>query len=194
MSSPVITAPPETDTTSALRTMYAHRVRRLAVVDASGALAGIVTRRDLFERAKAGAPIADVMASPPYTTGPDVPIVHAAALMRTLGIGALPVLDHGRLVGMITESDIFDAFLDLLGARGACTRLIVPVPDLGGGAAGVLAAAASADAAPVTLAAYVTRYGPTVIITIAGHDPQRLVQALKEAGLEPSHVQSTAAV
>src|SRR5579884_2521572 len=129
MTSPAITVSPETDKTTALRTMYVHKIHRLPVVDEHGRLVGIVTQRDLLERGSAATPLRDIMTPGPYTTAPDVPIVRAAALMRTVGIGALPVVDRGQVVGIITESDIFDAFLELLGARHEGARVVVPLPD-----------------------------------------------------------------
>jgi acetoin utilization protein AcuB len=47
--------------------------------------------------------------------------------MRDKDIGALPVLDNGALVGIITETDIFDAFLEILGFRSRGTRLSVEI-------------------------------------------------------------------
>ena len=42
-------------------------------------------------------------------------------------MGALPVVDNGKLVGIITESDIFDAFIDLMGLRQTGTRVVIDV-------------------------------------------------------------------
>ncbi|HKX16986.1 MAG TPA: CBS domain-containing protein [bacterium] len=142
MTSPVITTRPETETSAALKTMYVHKVRRLPVVDERGALVGIVTQRTLYEHGKASTPVADLMTPAPYTTAPETPIVEAAAKMRALGFGALPVLDRGQLVGIITESDIFAAFLELLGAGRAGTHLVVPVAHVTTGVSAVLAALA----------------------------------------------------
>src|SRR5579864_5708674 len=96
MTSPAITTRPDTETSAALKTMYVHKVRRLPVVDERGTLVGIVTQRTLYEHGKASTPVADLMTASPYTTAPESPIVEAAAKMRALGFGALPVLDHGR--------------------------------------------------------------------------------------------------
>ncbi len=195
MTSPVVTTTPTTDTTTALRTMYARRIRRLPVVDERGALVGIVTLRDLLEKAKGGAPVAAVMTSKPYTVGPDTPMVRAAALLRDLGVGALPVLDRGRLVGIITESDIFDAFLELLGARQEGVRLVVPLTDIAEDIVGILRAVAPTGARVTGLTTYADGGRPTVIVTADERDPRDLVRALIAAGFEPSSisVQSAAA-
>jgi acetoin utilization protein AcuB len=196
MTSPVITTRPGADTSAALKTMYVHKVRRLPVVDERDALVGIVTQRTLYEHGKATTPVGDLMTPGPYTTAPEVPIVEAAAKMRTLGFGALPVVDHGRLVGIITESDIFDAFLDLLGAGRIGTHLVVPITSVATGVRAVLDVLAHAKAPLTGVATYVDRHGPSVVLTADEQDPRDLVRALRDAGFEPSQisVQKTAGV
>jgi acetoin utilization protein AcuB len=188
MKSPVITTRPETDTSTALKTMYVHKVRRLPVVDERGALIGIVTQRTLYELGKASVPVADLMTPSPYTTAPEVPIVEAAAKMRTLGFGALPVLEHGQLVGIITESDIFDAFLELLGAGRSGTHLVIPIANVAHGVGAVVDALAHAKAPLTGLATYADRHGPSVVLTADEQDPRDIVRALRDAGFEPSQV------
>jgi acetoin utilization protein AcuB len=186
MTSPVITATPETETTAALRTMYTHKIHRLPVVDDRKTLVGIVTQRDLLEKGTAATLLGEIMIQGPYTTQPNVPITHAAALMRNLGVGALPVVDGGQIVGIITESDIFDAFLELLGARRAGTRLIVPLPDIAGGVARLLLALRPSGARLTGLTTYVDASGSSVIVTVDERDPRDLVRAIRDAGFEPA--------
>jgi acetoin utilization protein AcuB len=186
MSRPAVTATTTTKTKDALQTMYVRKIRRLPVVDERGKLVGIVTQRDLFQKGKATTPIGEIMTSDPYSTSPEVSIVQAATLMRTLGVGTLPVLDRGQVVGIITESDIFDAFLELLGARRAGVRLIVPLPDIGGGVAKVLQALAPTGASLTGLTTFVERGRPALILTADERDPRDLVRALSTAGFEPT--------
>ncbi len=196
MTSPVITATPETQTTAALREMYVHRIHRLPVVDDRMRLVGIVTQRDLLEKGTASTPLEEIMTREPYTTQPTVPITQAAALMRNLGVGALPVVDGGQVVGIITESDIFDAFLELLGARRPGTRLIVPVPDIAGGVAHLLQALTPTGARLTGLTTYADAGGSSVIVTVDERDPRDLVRAIRDAGFEPAliSVQDTSAL
>ncbi len=195
MSAPAITATPDTETTMALRTMYIHKIHRLPVVDARGKLVGIVTQRDLLQKGKATTPIGQIMTADPYTTSPEVSIVHIAVLLRNLGIGALPVLDRGQVVGIITESDIFDAFIELLGALRAGTRFTVPIPDIAGGVARVLEALAPLKTRLTGLTTYTHGGGLAVIVTADERDPRDIVRALRSAGFEPIDigVQSEAA-
>lgn len=69
--------------------------------------------------------IKEAMTKNPITIAPEATIEEAALLMREKEIGALPVVDNGELVGIITESDIFDAFLDLMGLKRTGTRIAV---------------------------------------------------------------------
>jgi acetoin utilization protein AcuB len=125
------------------------------------------------------------MTANPYTTAPEASLVDAARLMRNLGIGALPVLDRGFLVGIITESDIFDAVVELLGASRAGTRLIVPLPGVVG-VTKVLQALAPTGT-PVTGLTTITDHGrPAVIVTADERDPRDLVRALIDAGFNPT--------
>jgi acetoin utilization protein AcuB len=63
------------------------------------------------------------------TIVPDAYVEEAALLMRQHGIGALPVVEDGRLVGIITESDIFDAFIEIMGLNEPGTRLNLEAED-----------------------------------------------------------------
>lgn len=110
-----------------------HRVNQLPVV-VDGRLVGIITDRDLrdafpsvldaplFGSRKAkvasadpAAVIVEVVMSPNVTTiGPDASMAEAARLMRSQRIGALPVVEHERVVGILTRSNVLDAFVDLV--------------------------------------------------------------------------------
>lgn len=101
--------------------MRLGRVRHLPVIDDDGALlVGIVSQRDLFRDALAQAlgygrhaqqkildtlAVKDVMATEVVTIKPDAPLVEAAKLLTERKIGCLPVVENGRLVGILTEGD-----------------------------------------------------------------------------------------
>lgn len=105
--------------------MQAGGFRRLPVV-ADGKLVGIITERDLREHRGhlEHTKINGVMTGNPLTVTPGTTLEQAAQVMLERQIGGLPVLDEGRLVGIITASDVLNAFLDVMGAsRGGSTRI-----------------------------------------------------------------------
>jgi CBS domain-containing membrane protein len=100
--------------------MRADRIRHLPVLDENGDVCGIVSQRDLFRGALARAlgygdvaqrkllatlVVKEVMTTDVVTTTPETPLAEAAGLMLGRKIGCLPVVDDGKLVGIVTESD-----------------------------------------------------------------------------------------
>jgi acetoin utilization protein AcuB len=143
---------PESDPLAALGLCKSARIRRLPVVDAEDHLVGIVTRNMLEQfLAKAPSPgvmkrqhnIEQVMVSPALSVEPDYPLEEAARLMVVHKIGSLPVVDADRLIGIITETDIFKQFVEILGGQTQATRLTVEVPDTPGELAKVVNVIAS---------------------------------------------------
>jgi acetoin utilization protein AcuB len=132
---------PESDPLAALGLCKSARIRRLPVVDANDHIVGIVTRNMLEQfLAKAPSPgvmkrqhsVEQVMVSPALTVSPDYPLEEAARLMVAHKIGSLPVVDEGKLIGIITETDIFKEFVEILGGQAQALRLTVEVMDTPG--------------------------------------------------------------
>lgn len=105
--------------------MQAGGFRRLPVVK-DGKLVGIVTDRDLrehrghLEHTKINAAMSENL----LTISPEMTLEEAAQIMLERQIGGLPVVEEGRLVGIITASDVLNAFLEVMGAsRGGSTRI-----------------------------------------------------------------------
>jgi acetoin utilization protein AcuB len=106
----------------AVERMFRSKVRHLPVIGSAGELVGIVTDRDLRHQLFARAPfehgerrieevlraisVGDVMSSPVISVAPDDPLEVAARRMREDKIGSLPVVEGGRPVGIITETDL----------------------------------------------------------------------------------------
>ncbi len=110
--------------------MNLGRIRHIPVLD-DEALAGIITQRDLFrsallqslgdgtiaqDRALTWIRIKSVMSTDVVTVSPTTPVRVAAKLMIQQKIGCLPVLEQGKLVGILTEADFVAAFADHEGA------------------------------------------------------------------------------
>ena len=129
MSSPAEVVDPKTDVQSALKRMRDHRFRRLPVVNSKGRLVGIVTERDLLHASPSPATslsiwelnyllshltVDKVMTKSAIVVGLDTLVDTAAQIMLEKRIGGMPVVDdRGSVVGVITESDIFRAFLSM---------------------------------------------------------------------------------
>jgi CBS domain-containing protein len=111
MTAAVITAPAASPVRAVAELMRAHNVGAIVLVDAAGAPAGIVTDRDLAVRVvAAGAdpagPAAGHASDPVITAGADTEVQAAADLMAEHGIRRLPLLDAGRLAGIVTLDDL----------------------------------------------------------------------------------------
>jgi acetoin utilization protein AcuB len=124
MSPAPITITTDIDVQKALRVLAERGVRRLPVTDITGRILGIVTERDLLlavsHYINAPIEIENVMKRQVVSTTPDTPLAEAAMLMISHKIGGLPVVDtNQQLVGIITESDIFRAFVGMLGTEEA---------------------------------------------------------------------------
>src|SRR4030042_6173188 len=138
MSRDLITVTDKTAIDEALRGMREKKVRRLPVLNAKGKLVGIVAEKDMLYAAPPPATslsiheihylvskltVEEIMTKNVITVTDDTPLEEAASVMADKRIGALPVMHDGKLVGIVTETDIFKAFLDLLGAREPGVRL-----------------------------------------------------------------------
>jgi CBS domain-containing protein len=117
MSRPAVTVRQDADFQKALALMQEKKLRRLPVVDDDGQLVGIVVERDLLVAAmrylQSRVEVGDIMTRNVVTVGPDTGLAEVARTMLERKIGGLPVLEQGRLVGIITESDIFKCFVEL---------------------------------------------------------------------------------
>jgi len=116
----MVPVPPIRDSLSeAHRWMNANRIRHLPVVDEQGRLVGLVTQRMVLAAwAKHGAPkhamcgatvrelpVEMIMEKDVVTIAPDASVAEAARIMEARRIGCLPVVDKGKLVGILTEAD-----------------------------------------------------------------------------------------
>ena len=116
MSAHPVTVHDDADYKVALKLMQDHALHHVPVLDERENLVGIVAERDLLVAAthhmQAAVDVGDVMRRGVVTTTADTPVDEAAALMVDHRIGGLPVLDaRSRVVGVITETDIFRAFV-----------------------------------------------------------------------------------
>ncbi|WP_317913610.1 CBS and ACT domain-containing protein [Carnobacterium maltaromaticum] len=144
MTAEVITISEETKILEALDLMKDHQIHRLPVTK-DGQIKGLVTEGIIQENSPSTATslsihemnylltktaVGDIMLKNVITIAPDALLEEAADTMRKNQVSVLPVIgtDH-KLVGIITEKDIFAAFLDLLGYYNQGTRVVVDIKD-----------------------------------------------------------------
>ncbi|MDD5369287.1 MAG: CBS and ACT domain-containing protein [Anaerolineaceae bacterium] len=147
MTHPVISVHPELPIQEALNMMRLEHVRRLIVVGTRGELLGIVTKNDLLNASPSEVSslsvwemnyllskitVERVMVRNVITISENTPLEEAARIMADNKIGSLPVVKNGQVVGMITETDLFKVFLEMLGARESGVRLTVLLKDVPG--------------------------------------------------------------
>jgi len=158
MSRPVITVSPEAPINDMLAMFRSEHIRRAPVIK-SGKLVGIVTENDLLHASPSKLTtlsvwemhyliskikIKDIMTKKVTTVSRDTPIEEAARIMADKKLGGLPVMDNKKVVGMITETDLFKVFLELMGARDKGIRVTASVASKPGQLARITKAIAQA--------------------------------------------------
>lgn len=143
MSTDLVTITPDTTVIKALDLMRQHDIHRLPVV-VKGQLVGLLTESVIAKNSPSTATslsmhelnyllnkttAADIMIRRVITTSPDALLEQAASEMRNMDVGVLVVMDHAQLVGIITDKDIFEAFIDINGYYTPGTRFVVEVVD-----------------------------------------------------------------
>ncbi|MGD9134623.1 MAG: CBS and ACT domain-containing protein [Desulfobacterales bacterium] len=147
MSVPPLTIDPEESLSDAHAYMQKQNVRHLPVVKPDGKMVGLITEDDLLKAEPSSATslsvweihyllmavkVKAVMVKDVITTTEDTPIEEAAHIMLDKKIGSLPVMRDDKLVGIITESDIFRTFMELFAAREKGLRITLECPNRAG--------------------------------------------------------------
>jgi acetoin utilization protein AcuB len=199
------TVSPETSHPEALRMLHKESFSYLPVVDKSGKLVGVVTETDLLHAAPSSATslsiyemnyllsnlkVHEVMSSPAITIPEDTPIEEAARLMIEKEIGCLPVMRGNQLVGVITESDIFKTFVEILGQGTGVLRITLRSPDQPGELARLTGVIAKLGGNIHAVASFRGGDQQHVLFTfrIDGVEEAELIPALKQMGEQVVHV------
>lgn len=150
-----ITVSPDLSIAEAMEQMRNDKVHRYPVVDKKGKLVGIVTDQDLLYASPSSVTsltvweityllnqvkVKEAMTRDVITVKEDCPIEDAAGIMREKHVSGLPVMRGDQLVGIITESDLFDVFLELFMAQEKGVRLTVIAPYFKGSLAQITSA------------------------------------------------------
>ena len=185
----------------AMDILKAREIRHLPVLKGGEKLVGILSETDIKQASPSPATglkihevyylldkvkVKQIMTRRPYTISPDAPIEEAALVMREKKIGCLPVVEKGRLVGILTETDILDAFIESMGVRGPGYRIELALPDMGGVLFEVVKLLKDFDANVVSMAT--TSYDSTerkvLILRIETKNYKVLKTALRKSGYD----------
>jgi acetoin utilization protein AcuB len=143
MSKPVIAISPDLPVVEALNLMRREHIRRTPVVK-DGKMVGIVSDHDLLNASPSQTTslsvwelnyllskitVKEVMTRQVFSVSEDTPIEEAARIMADNKVGGLPVLRDDEVVGIITETDLFKIFLELMGARESGVRVTAFIPE-----------------------------------------------------------------
>ncbi len=143
MTKKVFTITPEESISEAIKMLREKGIKHLPVIK-TARLKGILSDRDIKDFSPSSATTLDiyelhyllartkvkeVMKTKVFTTSADTPIEEAARIMYDHDIGSLPVLDQSRLIGIISDRDIFRALVDITGIRHGGNRIYLTVED-----------------------------------------------------------------
>ena len=181
----VLTVRPSTTLAEALHVARKRGIRHLPVLDDEGHLVGIVSDRDLkratgmYDDVRMGA----IMTSTVHTAAPTFTVEEAARIMVTERISALPVTTEGRLVGLVTETDVLALFVRALGAAEPSSRLDV---DLGLDRDALAEVVGILETCGTPISSIVTLVSPDgrreAIIRVATIDPGAAIRTLEARG------------
>lgn len=191
-----ITVSPNTSVRDAMQLMREKKIRRLPVLDERGQLVGIVSEKDLLYASPSPVTslnvweihdllykltVQKVMSTRVITVNENQPVEDAARIMEDAKVGGLPVMRGKTVVGIITESDLFKAFLQFLGGRRPGVRVTAMIPNAKGTLAKITNAIYSAGGDIVGLAFSETSDAAQTEIAIKVQDvaQNKLVDALK---------------
>ena len=185
MTPPPAAVTGETTVKEALGIIEMHKLRHLPVLDDRGRLVGIVSEKDLL-RADEDNRVEKVMTREVVTVTEYTALEEAARIMADHRISSLPVMRDGKLVGIITETDLFYIFLELLGARQRGVRLTMLVPEERGMLASLTGEIAHMGGNILALGTFMGE-DPTnrmVTVKVADAPTDKLVAIMEALGME----------
>ena len=192
-----VTATEKTNYNQALRLLQQNKIKSLPILDSHGKLVGIVTQSDMlraepspvttlsvFEMASLLEKVTldKIMSRPVLAVDESCSITEAANFMVRNDIGCLPVLRAGKLVGIITDTDIFKTFIDITGGGQAGSRIEARMPDQKGQLAPFIEAFTKADSYIVSVAITYDKDGEHAFVDIKerGGDENKIQEELKK--------------
>jgi acetoin utilization protein AcuB len=167
MTTDVITVRPDDSMMKASKLMKDHEISRLPVVDEDNRVIGIISDRDIKEASPSKATtldvhelyyllseikVKDIMTRNPITLRQEETVEKAAVIMHDRKVGGLPVVDdEDKLVGVITESDVFRVFIEITRIRDGGIQMGFKLPRVAGAVKDILEDIAAAGAKPLSI-------------------------------------------
>lgn len=139
-----VTCSPDLSIQDAQELMKKEHVHRLPVLDKNGKLVGVISEKDILKAAPSPAStlsayetnyllnkltVKKIMSRNPVTITKDTTVEDAATIMIDQDLSCLPVLEEGKLIGIVSKSDLFKLLVETFGARMAGTTLTILVED-----------------------------------------------------------------
>lgn len=195
MTKEPVTASPETPVLEAIRLLKEKGFRRLPILK-DGRLVGLVTEKDLKDAMPSKATtlsvwemnyllskltVEEVMVRSVITIQAEAPLEAAALLMEERKIGALPVMEGERLVGIITVTDVMRAFTEVMGLKEGGVRLTLDIPDVPGALAQMAQAVVPSNIVSVVTAGKEGGYR-RIVLRVVGEGAEGVADRLKAAG------------
>lgn len=197
MSEDIISITPSASIIDAADLMKKNDINRLPVIEA-GKLVGLITREIVTKNSPSNATslskheinylldktkIQDVMTKKCLTVSPEDQIERAATLMRSNNNGVVLVLDNDKLVGILTDKDIFKAFADISGYNEAGSNLVIELAeDRPGVIEEVGDALVETEKNLTHMLVYHLEAGIRIVLHIDGHETDSLCKALENRG------------
>jgi len=194
MQSQVVTVTPQTAARDALRLLRSRGIRHLVVLNADEVV-GIVSDRDVKQVAAQPERfndwvVDDVMSGAVITVDPSTAVEDAARLMLKERISALPVTEAGKLVGIVTETDVMRLFVRALGAGVPSSRLDVVVGASPTALADIVGAIQATGAPISSIVTLPNRERVSeAVIRIATIDPRAAIAAIIARGYRVKTIQ-----
>ncbi|MCL6612344.1 MAG: CBS and ACT domain-containing protein [Peptococcaceae bacterium] len=192
-----IVIPPSTPVLEAVNILKKNKIRQLPVVE-KDKLIGLVTRHELLTVSPSPAStlsvyemnyllskmeVKECMIKKPLTVEPSTTVEEAALVMRDNKMDALLVTEKDKLVGIITESDIFDQLIKIFGLRKAGSRIVVETEDRVGVLADIVSEVKNLNINLVGVAiAEKSDQRVQIMLRVSTADPSELVKRIKEKG------------
>jgi len=208
MSRNPVTITPDIPITDALRLMRDRQVRRLPVLDPEGKVIGIVSEKDLLYASPSPATslsiyemhyllsrlrVQELMTTDVITVTPDTLLEEAARIMVDHKIGGLPVTEGRKLLGIITQTDIFEVLLEQFGARKKGLRLSLEIPERKGEMARITTAIAQLGGDILALGTFLGDDPTTALVTIKVEDvsAEALEATMRDLGVQIRDMRET---